>query len=76
MRNITIKVDETVVAWARVWAARHSTSVSRLLGDMLRERMEEEGGYEAAMKEWLAWRPIPMRRRDEFLPTREHVHER
>ena len=42
LRNITITVDEDVARWARIEAAREDTSVSRLVGEMLRERMAEE----------------------------------
>lgn len=53
MRNVTITLDEEVVRWARVWAAEHDTSVSRLVGDMLRERMLKEREYATAMEEYL-----------------------
>ena len=53
MRNVTITLDEEVVRWARVWAAEHDTSVSRLVGDMLRERMLKEREYLTAMEEYL-----------------------
>ncbi|MSP63611.1 MAG: CopG family transcriptional regulator [Myxococcales bacterium] len=77
MRNITISVDERVAKWARVWAAEHDSSVSRMVGEMLRKRMEEESGYQAAMKDWMSSRkPIRFREPGEPLPTREELHER
>ena len=39
MRNVTITLDEEVAHWARVEAAKRETSVSRLVGEMLGERM-------------------------------------
>jgi hypothetical protein len=54
MKNVTVTLDEDVARWARVWAARQNKSVSRLLGEMLRERMRHEEGYERAMEEDLA----------------------
>jgi hypothetical protein len=49
MKNVTITLDDDTATWARIWAARHNTSVSRLLGQLLAERMEQESGYEAAV---------------------------
>jgi plasmid stability protein len=39
MKNITITLDEAIAAWASIRAAKHNMSVSRLVGEMLRERM-------------------------------------
>ena len=51
MKNLTVSLKENVALWARVWAAKHNTSVSRMLGDFLEEKMEEEEGYQLAMEE-------------------------
>ena len=39
LRNITITLEEEVARWARIEAATRDTSVSRLLADILKERM-------------------------------------
>jgi hypothetical protein len=52
--NITVTLDEQVARWARMEAARKETSVSRLLGGILRKHMLEKDGYEAAMRRALA----------------------
>ena len=47
LRNVTVTLEEEVAQWARIEAARQDTSVSRLLGALLRERMsvqDERGG--------------------------------
>jgi hypothetical protein len=54
LRNINVMLDEQVARWARMEAARKETSVSRLLGEILRERMLDKDGYEAAMRRALA----------------------
>ena len=41
MKNVTITVDEAVLEWARVEAARRGSSVSRMVGEMLAEKMPE-----------------------------------
>ena len=39
LRNVTVTLEEDVAQWARIEAARQDTSVSRLLGELLKERM-------------------------------------
>lgn len=39
LRNVTVTLEEDVAQWARIEAARLDTSVSRLLGALLKERM-------------------------------------
>ena len=41
MKNITITLDERTASWARVYAAERGKSISRLLGEILQERMRE-----------------------------------
>jgi hypothetical protein len=38
MKNVTITLDEEVARWARILAAEHNKSVSRLVGEMLRKK--------------------------------------
>jgi hypothetical protein len=75
MRNLTITVDEEVARWARIWAAEHDTSVSKFLGEMLRQRMLEEEGYEAAKNRYLTRKPIALKRSGRY-PSREELHDR
>jgi hypothetical protein len=74
LRNVTVTLDEQVARWARVEAARKETSVSRLLGRILRERMLEEGGYERAMRRALSRKPFL--KTDGRYPSREEAHDR
>ncbi|RMF81817.1 MAG: hypothetical protein D6739_08890 [Nitrospirae bacterium] len=76
MKNVTITLDEEVARWVRVRAAELETSVSRLVGELLRERMELERRYRAAMERYLALPPRPLREPGGRLPTREELHER
>jgi len=76
MKNITVRLDETVSRWVRVWAAKHNTSVSRMLGDMLHRRMLEEEGYNNAMQQFIARKPKVLRQSNEKLPDRVSIHER
>jgi hypothetical protein len=73
--NVTITLEEEVARWARAWAAKHDTSVSRLVGELLRQRMLDEMGYEAAMKQYLASPPKPLKESGGY-PSRNEIHDR
>jgi len=82
MRNVTVAIDDAVADWARVWAATHQTSVSRMLGELLAEKMAEEESYSAAMAEYSAVPPValsgqvPASLSSGPYPSREATHER
>jgi hypothetical protein len=44
LRNVTVTLEEDVARWARIEAAKQDTSVSRLLGELLKERMGKPRG--------------------------------
>ena len=54
LRNVTVTLEEDVARWARMEAAQRDTSVSRLLGELLKERMSVRNGSAAAAAERLA----------------------
>ena len=54
MKNVTISMEESVAEWARLEAARRNTSVSRLVGELLGEKMRHDDEYERAMNDWLS----------------------
>lgn len=76
MRNVTVSLDERVADWARVWAAKHNTSVSRMLGELLESRMLEEDAYATAMARYQAVQPMALKTADSRYPSREEAHER
>ena len=76
LRNVTITLDEETARWARIEAARRDTSVSKLLGGLLRDEMLQEAKYEAAKQLYLAQEPGIHRREDQPLPSREELHDR
>lgn len=75
-RNVTIVLDEETARWARVEAAKRDTSVSRLVGELLRERMHAEQGYDAAMTAYLARSARQIRRSGSRYPKRDELHDR
>ena len=56
MKNVTVTMEDSVAEWARLEAARRNTSVSRLVGEMLTEKMHRTDSYERAMQEALQFR--------------------
>lgn len=62
--------------WARIRAAEHNTSVSRLVGEMLKEKMQEEENYRLAREQYLAQEPQALKEAGARYPRREELHER
>ncbi len=75
-RNVTVALDEETASWARVEAARRGTSVSKLIGEMLRERMARDTSYENAMARYLGKRPENLRKPGQSYTRRDELYER
>jgi hypothetical protein len=76
MKNVTVTLEEEVARWARVRAAERDTSLSRYLGELLRDQMQEEERYDVAMSEYLSRLPRPLKNEDTRYPQREEIHDR
>ena len=76
MKNVTISLDEELARWARVWAAQHDTSVSKMLASVLKEKMLHERQYEQARDDFFSRDPRRLRSESTSLPTRDEIHER
>jgi hypothetical protein len=76
VRNVTISLDEETARWARVEAARHDTSVSRWIGELLEERRRNAFDYERARRSYLYRPATPLKQPGKSLPTRDDVHDR
>ena len=76
MKNVTITLDEETAAWARVHAAKQNMSVSRMIGEMLQQRMRQLQEYENAMHRYLAKAPVALKRKGARYPVRDAIHER
>jgi hypothetical protein len=46
MKKISISLDEDVARWAHIRAAESDTSVTRLVGELLREKMLNSKSYD------------------------------
>ena len=76
MKNVTITLDEETARWARIRAAEQNTSVSRLVGEMLRDQMRDDEAYRLAMQEYLGLEPKMLKRAETRYPRRDDLHER
>jgi hypothetical protein len=76
MKNVTITLDEDVIRWAKIWAATHDTSLSRMLGAELSRKMLAEQHYERAKKRFLGKIPTPLKSVDVAYPDRDSLYDR
>lgn len=74
MKNVTVTMEDSVAEWARLEAARRNTSVSRLIGEMLAEKMRHDDAYERAMREALEFKSWGSS--DGRYPKREEIYDR
>ena len=75
MKNVTVTMEESVAEWARLEAARRNTSVSKLIGEMLGEKMRHDDAYERAMREALEFRSFGKSSTGPYL-TRDEIYDR
>jgi hypothetical protein len=76
MKNITITLDAETASWIRVLAAEKNVSVSRLVGEILSEKMGHRLAYEQAMRSFLSRPPFDLKGEAEPYPTRDEIHDR
>jgi len=74
MKNVTITVEDAALEWARIEAAKRNTSVSRLVGELLAEKMRRDDAYERAYQEWK--NDTTVFTSTVSYPTREQIYER
>ncbi|HZS68030.1 MAG TPA: hypothetical protein VFA72_13015 [Burkholderiales bacterium] len=65
MKNVTITLDDATVARARVKAAEQNMSLSRYIGEVLRQHTRGDDEYESAMRLALACKPFAGRKAGE-----------
>lgn len=75
MKKITITLDEEVAHWVRIRAMQQNTSVSRLVGEMLKEKMQEEDAYLRTRVQFLSTKPQNLKKGGEPYPRREELYE-
>jgi hypothetical protein len=76
VRRISIVLDDEIAAWATARAAERKTSVSKLIGELLRSRMHDERGYGEAGNLFFSIAPRPLAAPGTAYPRRDELHER
>ena len=76
MKNITITLDDETAAQARIKAAERNMSLSRFIGEVLREHVRGSGEYERAMRRFLSRKPTPLQEPGQRYPRREELYDR
>lgn len=77
MRNITITVDDETAQRAREYAAAHNTSLSRLVAELLTEKLRLDDAYEQAYRHWRSLdRGGESLSNGEPYPSRESLYDR
>ena len=74
-RNLTVKISEEAVLWARRKAAEENTSVSRLVGEMIERQMRLSDEYWRAFEHWKSNSPKAEHGANGRM-SREEAHER
>ena len=76
LTNVTVTLDEDTLARARVKAAEKNVSLSRYVGEMLREFLVKRDKYEIAMHAALAEKPLDLKGPWKPYPKREELYDR
>jgi hypothetical protein len=76
MKNITITLNEETARWIRIAAATKETSVSRLVGEILDERRQQDIAYEIAATRFLNRKPSHLQSESQAYPNRQDLHDR
>jgi hypothetical protein len=73
---VTITLDDDTARWVRIEAARHDTSVSRWVGQMLEQRRGASRDYERAQRAYLERTPTMLKPAGAAYPAREALYDR
>lgn len=79
MPNLTITADEATLQRLRIEAATRNISVSRFVGEILKEKFGSDDAYERAMADFFARGPYlepPAREDGRAWPAREELYDR
>jgi hypothetical protein len=71
LKNVTVSMQDSAADWARMEAARRNTSVSRLLGELVAEKMRHDDAYARAMEEALKFESLPF---ESHYLTRDEIY--
>ena len=76
MKRTTFSLEDEIHAWARAEAKKCNMSLSQYLGNVLRERMRETLGYDAAMRRYFESTLTIRRKSGEMFAARDELYGR
>ena len=76
LKNVTVTLDEETLARARVQAAERGMSLSRYIGEVLRQHTGKPDAYVEAYRRWLALKPLHFKGAPQKYPKREELYDR
>ena len=75
-QNITLSLDKGLIKKARIIAAQKETSITRMLGEELKQLIDKEEKYQRAKRKALAQLNTGFHLGGKIIVTREELHER
>lgn len=76
MKNVTITMRDEVARWVRIAAAEREMSVSRFVGEVLREKMAAGAEYDEARRRYFAREATLSSEPGKPYPKREDLYDR
>ena len=75
MRSVTIALDEETARWIQIEAVKRGTSVSRLVGGMLKDQMKRAATFEQARRLYFNRSPTVLKEVESY-PSRIQLHSK
>ncbi|GLK56363.1 hypothetical protein JOD31_002399 [Methylopila capsulata] len=77
MKNVTISMDDDVLSWVRVEAAKRGESVSRYFATLALERKQQgpHVSQRESLERFLSYPRRDLTRADGTLPSREEIYD-
>jgi hypothetical protein len=75
-QNITITLEKNIIKKGKILAAQKDTSISKMLGGLLKEIINKEDRYEAAKRNALELMEKGLHLGGRIVWNRESLHER
>jgi hypothetical protein len=76
MKKVNIVVDDDTAARARAEARKYNMTLSRYVGEALRNELRAADDYEALYRAWRKRKPFPLQGAPQPYPNREELYDR
>lgn len=76
MKSVRVMLDDDTAARARARAGERNMSLSRYIGEALRNELRATDDYEALYRAWRKRKPFPLQGSPQPYPNREELYDR